>query len=396
MRGGRGLGVAVLLALGLMSLTSRDAVAIPAFARAYRLPCSSCHDAISRRSEFGDAFRKAGYRWPGEDRGETFRTEPIEMEGAAALSGRLLAEIPIGISLTLSGSYASDAEDELRLGTPGFNVLFGSTLGQHFSVFGTWAGGGVPNELYVHVARLFGRRELNLRLGQLEQTTTLFKNNEALVGRFALASSSLNGFSVGQGRSGAEANGILFDRTFWAAGAVFNDGVIASPDAYYHVSHKLGGMDLLGEEPDIDLDEPSAWDDLVLTVGHWGYWGTTRDPVMGDVARIRRLGVDSKLRFGRWSMWTGAMLGLDRDLMRDLPSTSITLFGELSVYARSWLMPMYLVQYQESAAFAQPYLQHDVGLVVLAQENIRIRVSGTYRDDGVDNEGADAQVLIGF
>ena len=39
--------------------------AIPPFARAYDVPCSTCHNpTITRRSEFGDVIRKQGYHWP--------------------------------------------------------------------------------------------------------------------------------------------------------------------------------------------------------------------------------------------------------------------------------------------------------------------------------------------
>jgi hypothetical protein len=57
---------AFLLALFLLA-DCRSASALPACARKYGMPCSSCHEAWPKLSPFGQAFKDNGYQM-GNDR----------------------------------------------------------------------------------------------------------------------------------------------------------------------------------------------------------------------------------------------------------------------------------------------------------------------------------------
>lgn len=389
----------------LVLLCCEQAHAIPAFARAYKVNCSTCHNPFPRRTEFGDAFRKNGYRWPGDadaDR-RTRKPKPTEMQGTGALIGDFPALSIFSARATMSASYTNrpDVSQPLTPARPSIQLLFGSTLGEHASVFGKWSGDGGPNEYILHFARLFDRPELNLMVGQFEQTTTLFRDNEAILGRYLINSTSMNNHTVSQPRLGAEANGIVMDRVFWAAGAVQNGGLGSSLDGYYHVSAKFGGMDFRGNEPEIDLfAEPSFWDTGYLTVGHWGYFGRVSEAGSEGgrvgVSRIRRFGLDAKLRYDDLRVWGGVALGLDRDLRRDLPSPNITGFAEVSYGLTAWLMPVYLYQYRDSARLEREVQKHQLGALVLLLENLRLRVAGELNADGVANESVSVQLLLGI
>jgi hypothetical protein len=386
-----------LLVVIVVLSAAEPAQAIPAFARRYGVPCATCHSAITRRNEFGDAFRKAGYRWPGlvdEEAG----TAPIEMRGVSTMRTLLPAQVPLAISSAMSAAYTNDAEveDDVTIGRPTLNLLLGGIFGQHVSVFGTWSGSGLPDELVLHLARPWDRPELNVRVGLIEQTTTMFKSNEALLARFLIGSSSLHGHSVSSSRVGGEGNGVLFRRAFWAAGVVQNAGPGTNYDSYYHLSVKLGGMDFLGNEPDLDLLKPSAAQDLSFTVGQWGYWGRVEDSAGAKVARVRRFGFEGKLMFRELSLIGGAMLGFDRDLMTYVDDRSLTWFGEASYPLLSWLIPVYMYQYQDAESFAVETQRHDVGLILLPLENMRVRVKYTYTDDAMKNEEAELQVFMAF
>src|SRR6185295_20010804 len=80
-----------LLVFLLLGLLGRSAQAIPAFAREYNVSCSTCHTLVTRRNEFGDAFRRAGYHWPGGDQGDQSARAmtPVEMKGQALGTGLL-------------------------------------------------------------------------------------------------------------------------------------------------------------------------------------------------------------------------------------------------------------------------------------------------------------------
>jgi hypothetical protein len=391
----------VLICTGVIAAMSmsRPAWGIPAFARAYGVPCSGCHTAISRRSEFGDVFRKAGYHWPGS--GDlALKPTPIEMEGSALARGLFPAVVPLALSVQMSAAYTNDpdAAADFALGRPTLRLLFGASVNDHVSFFGTWSfQGEAPSELYIHIARpILGRPELNARVGMLDPTTTLFRANEALIAPFILSSSGLNGHTVSQGRLGGEINGSVLKRLFWAAGAVQNAGVGSNADTYYHVSYKIGGMDLAGNEPDLDLSEGSIVDDVVITLGHWAYWGRVAGLAGDNIYRIRRFGLDARLGFRGITVWGGVMLGLDRDLTIYVDNESVTWFGEVSYPVFAWLMPMYLYQYQDAASFGREVETHDLGFVLLPLENTRAVARYSYSDDGRRNDVAELQILFGF
>ena len=44
----------------------RSALAIPSYARLYNAECTACHTIYPQRNEFGIAFEKNGFVWPGD------------------------------------------------------------------------------------------------------------------------------------------------------------------------------------------------------------------------------------------------------------------------------------------------------------------------------------------
>jgi len=387
---------------------ARDAGAVPSFARRYHVPCATCHTTITRRSEFGEVFRQNGYQWPEAEVAEVAPAADaqapagsagIEMRGSSLLDGLLPDSLPLAVALTSSASYTfagAGAPSAITLGGPTPTLLFGGGLGPHVTVFGTWTGQGTPGELAVVLRHLGGSPALNLRVGRFEQTTTVFKNNEALLGRYQLGASSLTGFAVSVGRAGVELSGALAARTFYAVGAVQDGGAGSKPDAYYHLSQKVGGIDLRGRQPDVDLEHPCPLDDVSLTVSHWGLRGTVWDAALGDTARIWRFGLDAKLRFRELEVWSGVMLGADRNLVAARREPSVTWFGEASYGVTGWLRPVYLVQLQDSSTFERVHLQHDVGALLMVLENVRVRGAYTFRRDAATANSLDLQLLVAF
>src|SRR6201987_6534183 len=57
----RKLGLQLLVTAMLLA-PARFAVAIPAFARKYGLPCSACHEAWPMLNNFGQTFKDSGYQ----------------------------------------------------------------------------------------------------------------------------------------------------------------------------------------------------------------------------------------------------------------------------------------------------------------------------------------------
>src|SRR6516165_9916165 len=58
------------------------AFGIPAFARKYQTSCTTCHNNYPELNDFGEAFKKNGFKFPKDD--ETFVKEPPVLLGAKA------------------------------------------------------------------------------------------------------------------------------------------------------------------------------------------------------------------------------------------------------------------------------------------------------------------------
>ncbi|MBI4815242.1 MAG: hypothetical protein HY791_03220 [Deltaproteobacteria bacterium] len=380
-------------------LTAPSAEAVPVFSRTYSVPCQTCHIAITRRNEFGDVFRKHGYHWPGGmERRATGKAQPVDLLGVSLLEGGVPGQIPLAISASFSGSYSNDPEltDAIGFGTPSLTLLFAGSLHDHVGFFGTWSGRGAPNELHMDLVRLFDRPELNLRLGRFEPTTTLFKSNDTLLSRLILGSGALDGFSLSAGRIGVELGGIVFGRAYYSVGLVQESELGGSPSGYYHASVKLGGMDFLGAEPEIDLEDPSFFDDFVVKLGHWGYRGAVRDPDGTDAALIRRFGFDATLSYLDFGLIGGLMLGADGDLALRRNNHSLTWFAEASYSPLSWMILAYLFQYQDAESLTRETIAHDLGAMFLIFENFRLRLKGSVTQDEKSNESAELQAFFAF
>src|SRR6201997_2867230 len=77
--------------------------AIPAFSRKYQTSCTTCHSNYPELNDFGEAFKKNGFKFPKDD--ETFVKEPPVLLGAEAqrenfpkviYPGEIPGTIPIG------------------------------------------------------------------------------------------------------------------------------------------------------------------------------------------------------------------------------------------------------------------------------------------------------------
>ena len=167
--------------------------AIPAFARAYNVPCSTCHDQIPRRNAFGEAFRKAGHRWPGDPSTEAAarKSAPVAMKGTAFARN--------GAAGTASARHRShdervphDRSLRARAHHPGRPRRFASSraaLSQ--SMRRSLAAGAserAARTSYILELVRLGGPELNVKAGRFEQSTTMFKSNEAMIAPFPLAS----------------------------------------------------------------------------------------------------------------------------------------------------------------------------------------------------------------
>src|SRR6202158_3605133 len=67
--------------LWILAMAPR-ASAIPAFSRKYQTSCTTCHNNYPELNDFGEAFKKNGFKFPKDD--ESFVKEPPVLLGAKA------------------------------------------------------------------------------------------------------------------------------------------------------------------------------------------------------------------------------------------------------------------------------------------------------------------------
>src|ERR1700722_1793185 len=127
----RGEQVAFILSLTLMAVliyglaSAPRANAIPAFSRKYQTSCTTCHNNYPELNDFGEAFKKNGFKFPKDD--EQFVKEPPVLLGAKAqkeaFPGAIFpGEIPgsIPIAFRYSGNFSWNANQPAALQASSF------------------------------------------------------------------------------------------------------------------------------------------------------------------------------------------------------------------------------------------------------------------------------------
>lgn len=153
------------------------AQAIPVFARKYDKPCSSCHTAWPQLNKAGRTFKEAGYKFPGESKGQVI-SDSLELDKSPPITAilvsrpydrkksgknaklRAMHEVEIivagRIAEDFSGYFEIEAEDETgfepEVGPAVFSYHLNDAVNVH-AVFGPmmWAD---PYSSYVDHQRL--------------------------------------------------------------------------------------------------------------------------------------------------------------------------------------------------------------------------------------------------
>ncbi|MFZ0819112.1 MAG: hypothetical protein WAM91_03525 [Candidatus Acidiferrales bacterium] len=182
--------------LWVLASTPR-ASAIPAFSRKYQTSCSTCHNNYPELNDFGEAFKKNGFKFPKDD--EQFVKELPVLLGAkaqkqafpeAVYPGEIPGSIPV--AFRYSGNFNWNAKQPQPLQAVGFvprtdlfapntfTIIGAGSFGENLAFWidndistgGTGAGGGLGdgylryNDLgrFLHLPK----NSLNIRFGQFE------------------------------------------------------------------------------------------------------------------------------------------------------------------------------------------------------------------------------------
>lgn len=304
--------LAVLVTLVLIP----KSVAMPQFARKYGTSCQTCHISYPKLNAVGEAFRRNGFRFPGDAEEEAVKNEPVSL-GAEAYKkmfpkavwpGKVPATIPIGIAVEgeLRGGEADEIKGDIQF-PQAVKLLAAGTLSEKFSFwFGMHLieGGsiGTPGRVYLQVNDLLGgvipQTNVHLRLGQFDPDVVQI-NSHRILGITPIAPQAYNtssglgaghahsggGFSLDSLQRGVETRGTVAGRIIFAAGLVNGNGAGEQThhgsfdndnykDTYGRLAIKLFGLraDGLGQSSDNASSLGNALDNTIQ-IGGFAYRG---------------------------------------------------------------------------------------------------------------------------
>lgn len=149
----------VVVTLGLIVLmATRESHAIPAFARKYNADCAMCHyPVVPRLNNFGQMYRRMGYRTPGEF------NKPQELTNVGNfLSARVKAQFAY--------ENASGTVERSEFRFPDVSLFYAGALSRHFSAWiHAFANNSTNVDFHGHVMGVWGTTEnmFMFRIGQM-------------------------------------------------------------------------------------------------------------------------------------------------------------------------------------------------------------------------------------
>jgi hypothetical protein len=174
--------LAGLIFLLTIPLTAKQALAIPAFARKYNLPCSVCHvPAFPKLNDFGNQFRDHGYQLGGDtdlptNDALTNGYWPVSFRTTVGYQAASLTKVPNGTGGTTSissGDFGFTGLDILAFGTLARDISFGVVLTPGLGSAGFGSGNSLEDSdleaAFLRVDNVIASDYLvNLRVGKYE------------------------------------------------------------------------------------------------------------------------------------------------------------------------------------------------------------------------------------
>jgi len=392
----------VMIALVVMFANVPNTHAIPAFSRKYQTSCTTCHSNYPELNDFGEAFKKNGFKFPKDD--EAFVKDPPILLGSkaqkeafpgAVYPGEIPGSLPV--AFRYSGNFSWNKKQppgviatsgflpRTDLFTPNtFTIISAGSFGPNISFWidddvstgGSGADGGLGdgylkyNDLG-HALRL-PKNALNVRFGQFEldlpftQARTIYPSDYDIYDQTSVAGAlgtTNNPFVLGAPQRGIEFGGYPNNGNFtWSVAFVNgnNDGTAArsNKDVYVRVSQKFN----LERDPEsrnaIQAAGPTGpRDHTSIRVGAFYYYGKnelnldgTLFPGLGAFSEpFYRVGGDLRFKYRHLELYGVGLYGHDQNLILNASdtgfqrSTPVTYSGGFAG-ANYWIHP-WLITY---------------------------------------------------
>ncbi|MBI4431646.1 MAG: hypothetical protein HY587_08055 [Candidatus Omnitrophica bacterium] len=430
------LSVALLVTGLILGLVS-DASALPTFARKYRTSCTTCHLGFFKLNSFGEAFRQNGYTVPGKQDPMLVKEEPVELGAQAwrevfpqaVWPGTIPGTVPVSFYAHQRVFLTEDTKPSLNFKLPHeFKIFTGGNFGEAFSFWAevdleaatTGSLGSGMKRVFFQANDLLSLKSwgrlgllpedaLNLRVGLIDigvlaQPLNVRRTiNKPLPYTYVVA----DGWDLGDLSSGIEANGVVMGRFKYNVGIV-NGTTSGTPsgvfdennakDVYYRVAYKYGGLSFDGKDwggtEGAELKQTDNWADNAITVGQFGYWGTSSTltgPLFHN--QFRRMGVDFRANFRKLDFYGAIINGRDSRPSRTVRTLDTwSWFIEADYVLFPWLQPA--IRYEQASfekAFSRDVDNLIVSLLLWPRANIKLTVEGLITPE--DADGA-SQLLV--
>lgn len=273
------VATAALALIGVVLASAPKSSAIPAFSRKYQTSCTTCHNNYPELNDFGEAFKKNGFKFPKDD--EVFVKEPPVLLGSKAqkeaFPGAVYpGEIPgyLPIAFRYEGNFTLNRKQPAGFGfTPRtdlfapntFTIISAGSFGQNFSFWidddisvDAQNGGGALGDGWLKYSDLghgigLPKNSLNVRFGQFELDLPFTQAKSIYLSPFDIYAQANVAGSLGTASSpmtfdspqrGIEFGGTPNNGNFnWSVAVVNgnNAGDVArsSKDVYVRVSQKF-------------------------------------------------------------------------------------------------------------------------------------------------------------
>lgn len=371
-------GAAPMLAAALL-LIPDDAGAIPAFARKYRMSCSTCHAPVPKLKPYGEEFAGNAFRL---DDKEPKRFFPDTGDDLLLLQ----RELPIAVRFEGFARYDhSEAEKRSDFQMPyGIKLLSGGNISEHigyYFYFYLSERGEVTGveDAFVHFNNLFGV-DFDVIAGQFQVCDPLFKRELRL---------TYEDYHIFKTRVGDSPVNLAYDR-----GLIATYGADFGLDVVFEAVNGNG----IGEAVDDRFDNDYLRNFMLrlsqsvgpARVGGFGYYGDTEMQMIAGPASsvVYYWGVDGTLDIGDRLQLNGQYLRRKDDNPYFQASGAIEYetiggFGEL-IYApggdrsRHWIVLLY--NYIDSQMPGLDYRAETVSYSWLLRRNLRLLAETTFSE----------------
>ncbi len=375
----KGLSLVKFLLVGGVSLLclrialAPRAMAIPAFARKYGTSCATCHNNFPELNDFGEAFKKNGFKFPKDD--ETFAKQPPVLLGApaqrqmfprAVYPGEIPGSLPIGFRFNGFASYnnkrpaAAGFVPRSDLFTPNtFTLIAAGSLGENLSfwidddisVSGEGSQGGLGDG-YLKVNDVgrylkLPKDTLNVRFGQFEldlpfsDARSINATGYDIYDQASVAGSlgtTNNPFIFSEPQRGIEIGGYPNDGNFsWSVtmtnGSNADVAARNTKDVYVRISQKFNLERDSKVRHEVQAAGPSGpRDHTSIRLGGFYYYGNNElnldgqlFPTFGVIHEpFYRAGADFRFKYHSLELYGLGMHGHDRNL---IPDTDLGVLG---------------------------------------------------------------------